>query len=95
MKPMVGRDETAGQPSRGGVIADVVDRLEGRPKAPHMETRKVEEFFCTKHEYPEGQRLVKIAKVGVPLSPVKPGGDLEQQLKCGNHRSAEEGRGGI
>eukprot|EP00752_Nemacystus_decipiens_P006649 g5977.t1 len=51
---------------------------------------RVGEFFGGRHGYPEWERLVEIAEVGVPLSSVRSGGDLERELEYGNHRSAAE-----
>ena len=55
-----------------------------------MEASRAEEFFGRQHRYPEWERLVEIAKIGVPLSLIRPGGDLERELEYGNHRSADE-----
>eukprot|EP00752_Nemacystus_decipiens_P007888 g7048.t1 len=55
-----------------------------------MDASRVGEFFGGRHGYPEWERLVEIAEVGVPLSSVRSGGDLERELEYGNHRSAAE-----
>ena len=88
------RREGAGleEPGKGGgrgVVAEVVGRLGEALQAPHMDPQRVEEFFGERHGYPEAERLGQIAREGVPLSSVGPGGDLDKELEYGNHRSAD------
>lgn len=83
-----------GTAGRRGVIAEVVDRLGGKLKAPHMDPERVEEFVLQETRISgraevdgdcEGRSTVVIGEPG--------GGDLEKGLEYVNHMSAVEGEG--
>ncbi len=65
-----------------------MERLGVKLKATHMDSKRAEEILGKKQGYPEAEWLVPIARVGVLLSSVRPGGYLEKELEYGNHSSA-------
>ena len=76
-------------PRKGGDVGNVVWAFGGELLAPHIDVERGKNFFGEQHKVDHFARLEQIARVGMPVD-VGPGGNVERELACGNHRSARK-----